>query len=31
MEINNNAIIYDDAKGIAKEMLDLLQIYFKNK
>lgn len=31
MEINHNAFIYNDAKGIAKEMLDLLQIYLKNK
>ena len=31
MEINHNAFIYGDDKGIAKEMIDLLKIYLKNK
>ena len=31
MEINHNAFVYGDEKGIAKEMLELLKIYFNNK
>ena len=31
MEINHNAFIYGDNNGIAKEMLELLKIYFDSK